>query len=107
MSSALISAIRNLTYARRPEHNQRGWRISCTATVGPNSIGCSSPALTGRELEVPAYLAAGKTNRDIETILGISSRTVAKYVEHILVRLGVETRTAAAAAGGETATSRF
>jgi len=57
----------------------------------------SSLPLTRRESEILAYVAVGKTNREIGTILGISSRTVSKHVEHILERLGVETRTAAAA----------
>ena len=57
----------------------------------------SSLPLTRRESEVLAYVAVGKTNPEIGIILGISSRTVSKHVEHILQRLGVETRTAAAA----------
>ncbi|QLF93091.1 response regulator transcription factor [Pseudomonas sp. ABC1] len=53
--------------------------------------------LTGRELEVLHWVACGKTNRDIGEILGLSPRTVNKHLEHIYVKLGVETRTAAAA----------
>jgi DNA-binding CsgD family transcriptional regulator len=53
--------------------------------------------LTRRESEILAYVAVGKTNPEIGTILGISTRTVSKHMEHILQRLGVETRTAAAA----------
>jgi DNA-binding CsgD family transcriptional regulator len=63
----------------------------------------SSLPLTRRESEILAYIAAGKTNPEIGTILGISSRTVSKHVEHILGRLGVETRTAAAACALEAA----
>ena len=53
--------------------------------------------LTGREVEVLTWVAKGKTNRDIGEILGMSPRTVNKHLEHIYVKLGVETRTAAAA----------
>lgn len=53
--------------------------------------------LTPRELEVLAWIARGKTNRDIADILGMSPRTVNKHLEHIFVKLGVETRAAAAA----------
>lgn len=53
--------------------------------------------LTQRETEVLTWLAKGKTNRDIADILGMSPRTVNKHLEHIYVKLGVETRTAAAA----------
>jgi DNA-binding NarL/FixJ family response regulator len=52
--------------------------------------------LTERECEVLLWLAKGKTNRDIGEILGISPRTVNKHLEHIYVKLGVETRAAAA-----------
>ncbi len=53
--------------------------------------------LTPRELEVLSWVAKGKTNRDIAEILGMSPRTVNKHLEHIFVKLGVETRAAAAA----------
>ena len=57
----------------------------------------SGAALTPRETEVLSWLAKGKTNRDIADILGMSPRTVNKHLEHIFEKLGVETRTAAAA----------
>ena len=53
--------------------------------------------LTPREIDVLAWVAKGKTNRDIGEILGMSPRTVNKHLEHIYVKLGVETRAAAAA----------
>jgi DNA-binding CsgD family transcriptional regulator len=53
-------------------------------------------ALTPREREVLGWVAAGKTNADIADILDASPRTVAKHLEHIYEKLGVETRTAAA-----------
>ncbi len=53
--------------------------------------------LTAREAEVLYWVAKGKTNRDVGDILGSSPRTVTKHMEHILPKLGVETRTAAAA----------
>ncbi len=56
-------------------------------------------ALTRRESEVLSWLAKGKTNRDIAEILGMSPRTVNKHLEHIFDKLGVETRSAAAAIG--------
>lgn len=58
-------------------------------------------ALTPREAEVLSWLAKGKTNRDIADILGMSPRTVNKHLEHIFEKLGVETRTAAAAVAGQ------
>lgn len=58
-------------------------------------------ALTPRETEVLSWLAKGKTNRDIADILGMSPRTVNKHLEHIFEKLGVETRSAAAAIAGK------
>jgi len=53
--------------------------------------------LTGREAEVLYWVAQGKINRDIGDILGASPATVKKHLERILPKMGVETRTAAAA----------
>ncbi|HJV96593.1 MAG TPA: helix-turn-helix transcriptional regulator [Albitalea sp.] len=51
--------------------------------------------LTPRERGVLQWVAAGKTDRDIAAILGISPRTVHKHLQRIYEKLGVETRTAA------------
>ena len=53
--------------------------------------------LTRREAQVLSWVGQGKTNAEIGTILGISPRTVAKHLELIFSKLGVENRTAAAA----------
>lgn len=52
--------------------------------------------LTAREAEVLYWIAQGKSNPDIATILGANVRTVHKHVEHIFQKLGLETRNAAA-----------
>src|SRR6185436_7335610 len=51
--------------------------------------------LTPRAAEALLWLAQGKTNPDIATILGISESTVKKHVQEIFEKLGVETRGAA------------
>ena len=51
--------------------------------------------LTQREGEVLYWICQGKTNPEIAAVQGISFRTVHKHVEHILAKLGVETRVAA------------
>lgn len=51
--------------------------------------------LSTREHEVLTWVAAGKTDRDIGEILGISHRTVHKHLQRVYAKLGVETRTAA------------
>ena len=53
--------------------------------------------LTAREAEVLYWVTQGKINRDIADILGASPATVKKHLERIHAKLGVETRTAAAA----------
>lgn len=52
--------------------------------------------LTKREAEVLYWVVRGKISRDIADILGTSPRTINKHLEHVFVKLGVETRTAAA-----------
>ena len=51
--------------------------------------------LTPRVAETLLWLAQGKTNPEIATILGNSESTVKKHVLEIFAKLGVETRTAA------------
>jgi DNA-binding NarL/FixJ family response regulator len=53
--------------------------------------------LTPREAEVLFWVAQGKTNPEIATILGIGLTTVKKHLEATFVKLGVENRTSAAA----------
>jgi len=53
--------------------------------------------LTPREAEVLHWVAQGKSNGDVAIILESSPRTVAKHIEHIFLKLGVESRTAAVA----------
>lgn len=51
--------------------------------------------LTPRAAETLLWLAQGKTNPDIATILGITESTVKKHVQEMFEKLGVETRGAA------------
>ena len=51
--------------------------------------------LTPRAAETLLWLAQGKTNSDIATILGITESTIKKHVQEVFEKLGVETRGAA------------
>ena len=51
--------------------------------------------LTPRAAETLLWVAQGKTNSDIASILGITESTVKKHVQEIFEKLGVETRGAA------------
>lgn len=52
--------------------------------------------LTPREAEVLLWVAQGKSNSDVGTILGMSDKTVKIHLGHIYEKLNVESRTAAA-----------
>ena len=53
--------------------------------------------LTPREAEVVGWVARGMTNVEIAAALFISPQTVRKHLENVFEKLGVRTRTAAAA----------
>jgi DNA-binding NarL/FixJ family response regulator len=53
--------------------------------------------LTGREVEVLRLVAAGRSNREIGAELFISVKTAGVHVSNILAKLGVGSRTEAAA----------
>jgi DNA-binding CsgD family transcriptional regulator len=53
--------------------------------------------LTEREAEVLALVAAGRSNREIAEALVLSSKTVARHLSNIFAKLGVASRTQAAA----------
>ena len=65
----------------------------------------ASLKLTPREAEVLFWISEGKSNQDIGVILGASTGTICKHVEHILSKLNVENRTAAAVIALETSFS--
>jgi DNA-binding CsgD family transcriptional regulator len=66
-----------------------------TGPTKPATARARQYGLTPREAEVLDWLAEGKTNPEIATILSISPRTVQKHLEHAFQKLSVETRSAA------------
>jgi DNA-binding NarL/FixJ family response regulator len=70
-------------------------RIARTATRG--TAARSRSVLSPRELDVLRLAAEGKSDREIAVDLGLSYRTVTSYMAGILNKLGVNSRTAAAA----------
>ncbi|WP_186778905.1 helix-turn-helix transcriptional regulator [Streptomyces salinarius] len=73
----------------------------CLAPADPAARGRGPAARPGglspRELQVLAEVAAGRTNREIAQRLHITPRTVGTHIEHILAKLGLPNRAAAAA----------
>jgi DNA-binding CsgD family transcriptional regulator len=51
--------------------------------------------LTPRESQILAWVARGKTNREVAELLWIAPTTVRKHLENVYAKLGVTTRTAA------------
>jgi NarL family two-component system response regulator LiaR len=63
-----------------------------SSTLGTKGRAFDHRQLTGRELEVAALIADGRSNKEISTTLEISEATVKKHVGSILVKLGLEDR---------------
>jgi DNA-binding CsgD family transcriptional regulator/tetratricopeptide (TPR) repeat protein len=62
-----------------------------------SSLPSGYEGLTPREMEVLRLICHGRSNREIGDVLFISERTAQTHVQHILNKLGVNTRAAAAA----------
>ena len=92
-------ALRQLAELRSQLAKAQGTLAAEGHVVHP--AGWTAAGLTTREKEVLHWVSQGKRNGEIAIILGISSRTVEKHVEHLFAKLGVETRAAVAAVAYE------
>jgi DNA-binding CsgD family transcriptional regulator len=88
----------------RPLARERGARRIVVDRIGQRLLIREEPVeaanverLTPREQQVLEWVAEGKTNAEIAQILVAAPGTVRKHLEHIYEKLGVHTRTAAAA----------
>lgn len=64
---------------------------------GPDATRLRELGLTRREAEVLELVAIGRTNAQIADVLVVSPATVRKHLEKIYAKLGVHSRTEAAA----------
>ena len=85
---------------RQPGHS---WLLTLEETLlvadAPSSL--LRLGLTTRETEVLYWLSRGKSNPEIAIILGAALNTIKRHVQNILVKLGVESRLAAALQAAE------
>ena len=66
-------------------------------TAEPHGDGAVLASLTSREREVLRLIAAGRSNREIASVLFIAPKTASVHVSNILGKLGAASRTEAAA----------
>jgi CheY-like chemotaxis protein len=99
VTQALQHGPRRLTLTLHEDTGDGEWLIVMREASDAATVQSLAAAfkLTAREAQVLYWVVKGKTNRDIGDILGMSPRTVNKHLEHVFEKLGVETRTAAAA----------
>jgi DNA-binding NarL/FixJ family response regulator len=65
--------------------------------VSATRVDVAPRGLTGREIEVLALVAGGKTNREIAADLVLSEHTVRRHLQNIFTKIGVTSRSAATA----------
>jgi DNA-binding NarL/FixJ family response regulator len=75
---------------------KRKFKMKTKTQLMPAKNGRGILGLTARETEVLTWIAQGKTNHEIGVILSACTGTICKHVEHILCKLDVKNRTAAA-----------
>lgn len=89
---ALVRAIRSV----HDGHTVLAPEAAGLVAARPGGDARGIAALTGREREVLALLAAGRSNREIARSLRVAEKTVKTHVSNVLAKLGVADRTQAA-----------
>jgi DNA-binding NarL/FixJ family response regulator len=90
---ALVRAIRSVHDGHTLLAPEAAGSLLRSGTAG-SALGIG--ALTGREREVLAQIADGRSNREIARLLRVSEKTVKTHVSSVLAKLGVADRTQAA-----------
>ena len=87
----------HLHYLPRPAPDAPDAILLTEVAAEPPAYAPQPLPLTEREHEVVRLIALGESNRGIAVSLDISERTVQQHVQHLLHKLGVGSRTQAAA----------
>jgi two-component system, NarL family, response regulator YdfI len=93
---AALQAAASGLFVLHPSHANEGLPPSSAPTRALDEL---AESLTRRELEVLQMLAAGLSNKEIATRLGISDHTVKFHVASILGKLGAASRAEAVSLG--------
>lgn len=72
--------------------------VDASPSAGAGAVATNPWHLTDREREVLMLVAQGRTNREVAEALTISEHTARRHLQNICGKLGVSSRTAAAAA---------
>jgi len=83
--------------AARSEFEHLGAVVDARRIAGWPDSRTRPGGLTSRETEVVALIATGMTNREVADALVLSEKTVARHLSNIFDKLGVSSRTEAAA----------
>ncbi len=89
----IVEAVRGVAYG------EQGWvsrRIAAQMVSWVRGDEREGHKLTAREMEVLKHVVGGKTNQNIAAQLGISEKTIEKYMEAIFAKLNVASRVEAA-----------
>lgn len=91
----LLDAVRTRLERRELQQRQSGGAGGLRADFSDARPLVEKLGLTPREAEVLLWVAQGKGNGDIATILGMAEKTVKKHLTSVFEKLGVEGRNAA------------
>ena len=90
-----VTAVGDITERKRAEEALQNVREAIEARVERRTQEVNGYSLTFRELTVLHLVAAGKADKEIATVLGISPLTAHKHLANILDKMGAASRTEA------------
>ena len=91
----VVLVARDITERKRGEDALQKVREDIESRVERRAQEANGYGLTFRDLTVLHLVAAGKADKEIATVLGISPRTVHKHLANILDKMGAASRTEA------------